>query len=215
MSYDFRCSSLLRLRRHCSGGIPPHVTSTLMALAISCVLSCASYAQEPAAKPQQPAVSASTAGSQNAAPLNAGAAQAPAATPTPGNPPAPPANSTPSTSTVPMTEPVITLKGACQPAAGITTPPAGCVNSLTREQFEKLVKALTPPDRPAMPPDVMRNFAAQYAELLTFADAARAIGLENDTRVLQIVQFARNQILSEALKQHITEEYSHPTDQQI
>ena len=66
-----------------------------------------------------------------------------------------------------------------------------------------------------MPPDVMRNFATQYAKLLTFSDAARAMGLENDPRVLQIMQFAKNQILTEALNQHITEEYSHPTDQQI
>jgi parvulin-like peptidyl-prolyl isomerase len=188
---------------------------TLMALAISCVLSCASYAQDPAAKPQQAAPPASTASSQSPAPANVGAAQAPAATPTPAAPQVPPANTAPSTSLVPMTEPVLTLKGACQPKAGANAPPEGCVSSMTREQFEKLVKALTPPDRPPMPPDVMRNFATQYAKLLTFSDAARGMGLENDPRVLQIMQFARNQILTEALNQHITEEYSHPTDQQI
>ncbi len=114
-----------------------------------------------------------------------------------------------------MTEPVLTLKGACQPKAGATTPPPGCVSSLTREQFEKLVKALSPPDRPPMTPDMMRSFAAQYAKLLTFADAARALGMEDDPQVLQIMQFARNQILTEALNRRITEEYSHPTDQQI
>ncbi len=176
-----------------------------MAFAISCVLCCASYAQDAAAK-QQPAPNASTAGSQS---------PAPAATPAPGAPPAPPANIPPSTSVVPLTEPVLTLKGACQPKTGTTASPEGCVSSLTREQFEKLVKALTPPDRPAMPPDVLRNFANQYAKLLTFSDAARALGMENDPRVLQIMQFAKNQILTEALNQRITEEYSHPTDQQI
>jgi hypothetical protein len=86
---------------------------------------------------------------------------------------------------------------------------------MTREQFEKLVKALTPPDRPQMPVDMMRNFATQYSKLLIFADAARGMGMENDPQVQQIMQFAQNQILREALNQHITEEYSHPTDQQI
>jgi hypothetical protein len=86
---------------------------------------------------------------------------------------------------------------------------------MTREQFEKLVKALAPPDRPPMPVDMMRNFATQYAKLLIFADAARGMGMENDPQVRQIMQFAQNQILREALTQHITEEYSHPTDQQI
>ena len=180
-----------------------------MALAISCVLSCASYAQEPASKPQQPSPSGSTTSNQSPTPATGGAAQTPAATPAPGTP------STPSTSVVPLTEPVLTLKGACKPSLEAPQPPAGCVSSLTREQFEKLVKALTPPDRPPMPPDVMRNFATQYAKLLIFSDAARAMGLENDPRVVQIMQFAKNQILTEALNQHITEEYSHPTDQQI
>jgi len=114
-----------------------------------------------------------------------------------------------------MSEPVITLKGACQPANGASVPPQGCVSGMTREQFEKLVKALTPPDRPQMPVDMMRNFATQYAKLLIFADAARGMGMENDPQVQQIMQFAQNQILREALNQHITEEYSHPTDQQI
>ncbi len=114
-----------------------------------------------------------------------------------------------------MTEPVITLKGACKPEAGSTIPPKGCVSGMTREQFEKMIKALTPPDRPPMPPDMRRNFATQYAKLLTFSDAARAMGLENDPRVLEIVQFAKNQILTEAVNMHITEEYSHLTDQQI
>src|SRR5271157_5964912 len=195
-----------------SGGTTPEEhhfmsRSTLMALAITCALSCATYAQEPAAKPQQPAPSATSAGSQS---------QAPAATPTPMQPPSPPAAATlPSTSIVPMSAPVITLKGACQPAAGATAPPPGCVSSMTREEFEKLIKALTPADRPPMPVDMMRSFATQYAKLLTFSDAARAMGMENDPRVLQIMQFAKNQILTEALNARITEEYSHPTDQQI
>lgn len=180
-----------------------------MALAISCVLTCAGYAQEPSTAPQQPSSSTSAAGNQS----SAAAAPAPGAMPTPPAPPPP--RTVPGTDVVPLSEPVLTLKGACKPEAASTTPPPGCVSSLTREQFEKLVKALTPPDRPPMPADVMRNFATQYAKLLTFSDAARSMGLENDPRVLQIMQFAKNQILTEALNQHVTQEFSHPTDQQI
>jgi hypothetical protein len=114
-----------------------------------------------------------------------------------------------------MTAPVLTLQGACKPEAGAATPAPGCVSSLTREQFEKLITSLTPPDRSPMPPDKRRTFATQYAKLLTFADTARAMGLENDPRVQQIFSFAKNQILTEALNQQIFEQYSHPTDQQI
>ena len=55
----------------------------------------------------------------------------------------------------------------------------------------------------------------QYAKLLILSDAARELGLENDPKVQQIFTFARNQILAEALNQHYTEEYAHPTDEQI
>ncbi len=179
--------------------------STLMALAIVCVLGCASYAQQPAAKPQA-APSASPAANQNTAP-------APAAAPMQPPQLTPPAT-LPSTSVVPMSEPVITLKGACQPAAGAAAPPPDCVTSVSRESFEKLIKAVTSPERP-MPVEMMRNFATQYAKVLTFSDAARALGLENDPRVLQIMQYVQKQVLTEALISHVTEEYSHPTDQQI
>ncbi len=113
-----------------------------------------------------------------------------------------------------MSEPVITLKGACETKAG-SPPPQGCVSVLTREQFEQLTNALQPPEKGPVPPEVRRRFATQYAKLLTFADAARQLGLENDPKVQQIFTFARNQILAEALNQHYVEEYSHPTDQQI
>src|SRR5208282_3419031 len=71
----FPCSAL--------GGTTPEEyqfmsRSTLMALAISCVLSCASYAQEPAAKQQPTSPPAPTASSQS-----------PAAAPAPAAPPAP------------------------------------------------------------------------------------------------------------------------------
>lgn len=164
--------------------------STLLALVMTCALTCAGYSQQPSTQP----------------PPAAGANSSEAA--------AKPANSTPAASNVPMSEAVITLKGACESKAG-STPPAGCISSLTREQFEQLTNALQPADKGPVPPEVKRKFATQYAKLLTFADAARQLGLENDPKVQQIFAFARNQILAETLNQHYMEEYAHPTDQQI
>lgn len=112
-----------------------------------------------------------------------------------------------------MNEAVITLKGACETKAG-GAPPEGCISSLSREQFEKLTNALQQPDKP-VPPEVKRRFATQYAKLLTFADAARELGLQNDPKVQEIYRFAMNQILAEQLNTHYTDEFSHPSDQQI
>lgn len=114
-----------------------------------------------------------------------------------------------------MNEAVITLKNVCKPKAGARTPPHGCVSGMTREQFEKMITALQQPDKPPMPTEVRRNFASQYAKMLVFADAARGLNLENDPRYVQIFQFVRNQILTDALNQHIVQEYAHIPDQQI
>lgn len=164
--------------------------STFLVVALACALSCAAYGQEPGSH-QHPG--------------------APTATP---SSPAP-APAEPDTAKVPMNEPVITLKNVCQPKAGASTPPDGCVSSMTREQFEKMIAALQQPDKPPMPFEVRRNFASQYAKMLIFADTARELNLENDPRFVQILQFVRNQILTDALNQHIVKEYSNLPDQQI
>lgn len=173
---------------------------TYLVLALSCALSCAAYTQESNSSQTPAPPAAATANDQSSAPASGTAAPVGYAT---------------DATKVPMNQKVITLKGVCQPKAPATTPPAGCVSSLTREQFEKMTKALQQPGKPPMPADMLRNFASQYSKLLVFADTARELGLENDPRVQEIVQFARNQILTDALNQHIVQEYSHLSDQQI
>jgi hypothetical protein len=171
--------------------------STFLVFALSCALSLAAYGQEPGSNqpPAPPAAKAQTS--------------------TPPAEAAAPTGFATDTAKVPMDQPVITLKGVCQPKAGATMPPAGCVSSMTREQFEKMTKALQQPDKPPMPAEMMRKFASQYAKLLVFADNARELGLENDPRVQEILQFAKNQILTDALNQHIVHEYAQIPDQQI
>ncbi len=123
-----------------------------------------------------------------------------------GDSTAPKANPT----AVGMDQPVITLKGGCEPAQDIT-PAKDCVSTVTRAQFEKLVDAL----QPGMAPDARRGFATNYARLLVFSDAARGLHLENDPGVQQIIQFITNQALVEGLRRHYAEQFAHPSEQQI
>jgi len=163
----------------------------LLVLAFSCALASASYGQQPSSTSPPPAASPAAPGQQ-------------------GN--AAEEKTTPPASNIPANEPVITLKGACAPKNG--SAPQGCVNSLTREQFEKLTDALQPADRP-VPPEMRRRFANEYAKLLVMADAAREMGLENDPKVKEIFTVVRNQVLAQALNQHLMEQYAHPTDQEV
>jgi hypothetical protein len=73
---------------------------------------------------------------------------------------------------------VITLDGACK-----TGTESGCVNSVSRSQFEQISNAV----KPGMTTDARRNFAMQYAQVIAFSDQARALGLENEQRFKDIL----------------------------
>lgn len=113
-------------------------------------------------------------------------------------------------STVGMDQPVITLKGACQPI-GTLQPAKDCVSTVTREQFEKITNAL----QRDMPADAKRNFATNYGRLLVFSDAALALHLENDPNVQMLLRFVTKQVLADGVRRHYTDEFAHPSDQQI
>src|SRR5664279_380036 len=115
-----------------------------------------------------------------------------------------------SLSAVGMDQPVITLKGACQPI-GTLQPAKDCASSVSREQFEKITNAL----QPNMPADAKRNFATNYGRLLVFSDAALALHLEDDPNVQLLLRFVTRQVLADGVRRHYSDEFAHPTDQQI
>ena len=166
--------------------------SFIVNFAISCALMMAAHAQGPG----------SSAGP--AAPLrHAGQQAASAATGSEATAVANPAS-------VALDQAVITLKGGCQPIGDL--PPAkDCVRSVTREQFEKLIQSL----QPDMPPEAKRAFALNYGKLLVFFDAAQALHLEDNQAMQQIIQFVTKQVAADGVKRHFTEQYAHPSEEQI
>ena len=160
-------------------------------LALSCVLVPAAYAQTPA-----PGAAPGPQTHEPAKPAATGAATIGAPAPNP--------------SAVGMDQPVITLKGGCEPIGDIT-PAKDCVTTVTRAQFEKMTNAL----QPDMAAEAKWGFATNYGRLLIYSDAARALHLENDPNVQQIIQFVSLQVMAEGLKRRYAEQFAHPTEQQI
>ena len=101
---------------------------------------------------------------------------------------------------------VITLEGACKAGAA-----SGCITSVSREQFEQMANSI----KPSMTMDARRNFAIQYGKILAFADQARALGLENDQRFKDILQYVKDQLLVEALNQYWSDQYTNQPDAKI
>jgi hypothetical protein len=105
---------------------------------------------------------------------------------------------------------VITLQGGCQPIGGLQ-PSKDCIRSVTREQFEKLTHAL----QPDMPAEAKRSLALNYGKLLVFFDAAQALHLEDDPAMQQIIQFVTKQVVADGVKRYFTEQFAHPSDEQV
>jgi len=122
--------------------------------------------------------------------------------PKPGTPTELPA----SAASVKPSDAVLTLEGACK--SGATN---GCVSSVSREQFEQLANAV----RPGTAPDARRNFAMQYAKMLGFADQARALGLENEQRFKDIMQYVTTELLTQSLQQYWSDLYTNQPDDKI
>lgn len=111
-----------------------------------------------------------------------------------------------SAASVNSTDAVITIEGACKSGAG-----NGCVTSVNRAQFEQLANAV----KPGMSADARRNFAMQYAKILAFSDQARALGLENDQRFKDILQFVTDQLLVESMNQYWSDKFAEQPDSKI
>ncbi len=95
---------------------------------------------------------------------------------------------TPATDLSPTT-PVITIYGLCAPpkAGAKPTPQAECKTVVTRAEFEKLANAL----QPKMTPQVRRQLANQYPQIVYMSELARKRGLDKDPHFLEMLRFTR------------------------
>jgi peptidylprolyl isomerase len=118
----------------------------------------------------------------------------------------------PKAATLPPTTPVITIHGYCDtPAAGSAASKSGCTTVITRAEFEKLVNTL----QPNMPPQVRKQLATQYPQILYMAQHARKRGLETNPHYLQILKFTNMELLKLELERSIQDEADKVPDSEI
>jgi hypothetical protein len=133
-----------------------------------------------------------------------------AATPTP----APSA----SPSDVPMSAPVLVIKGVCDPQVPKTSK-VPCETSLTRQQFETLWKTFNRQGsaEPVVeqPASVRRSMATAYGSMATLSHEARKRGLDRTPEFQLQMKVLRMQLLSKALQDNIRKQYAEPTVAEI
>jgi hypothetical protein len=109
----------------------------------------------------------------------------------------------PKASNLPPGTPVITINGVCEaPKAGAPAAKSGCTTTITRAEFEKLADSL----QPNMPPQVRKQLATQYPQILFMSQQARKRGLEQNPHYLQVLKFTKMELLKLELERSFQEE---------
>jgi len=120
---------------------------------------------------------------------------------------------------VPPNEPVITIRGLCPAQKDIATNPkvpttGECTISVTKEQFDNLVKAFNSNNQPITQAQ-RRGLAEKYVELLVFSEAAESAGVENTPTYAEVMRVLRLKTLGDLYLNQLAEQYRNPPEQEI
>ena len=123
----------------------------------------------------------------------------------------------PAPSEVPMTAPVLVLKGVCDPPLPKTSK-AECTTTLTRAQFETLWKTFNRQNAGPVveqPASIRRSMVTAYGSMVTLSQEARKRGLERTPEFQLQMKVVRMQLLSKALQDAIKKQYAEPSAAEI
>jgi hypothetical protein len=104
-----------------------------------------------------------------------------------------------------------TKAGASEASAPPTTPNASCETTVTRQQFEDLVHAISPKGDPQM----ARSFARDYPETLMFARRALETGLDKDPAIHALLQYRYQQALYSIFKSRVKQKANEMSDAEL
>jgi parvulin-like peptidyl-prolyl isomerase len=142
-------------------------------------------------------------------------------------PPAPPQAAV-SAEAVADTQAVITIHGLCPGAAATATRATAsrsaaknaaptsakdCVTTVTKGQLDKLIGVLNTTNQPVTP-QIRRQFAQNYVELLTYGEAAKRAGAD-DANFAELMRFVRLSTLARVYRTRLEEQYRKPADKDI
>lgn len=113
---------------------------------------------------------------------------------------------------------VITIRGLCagatKTASGKTAGAGACTTVVTKEQFDRLVEAVSQPGQ-SLPPQMRQRLAQSYVELLAFANAAKKAGVEKSQSFQEQVRLIQLQTLARVYQRDLQTKYGKASAQEI
>src|SRR5947209_1727199 len=108
---------------------------------------------------------------------------------------------------------VISIHGVCADHAGPKSD--ACVTNITREQFDRMIAAMSFNSRVANNPVAVRSFAQSYAQELALADAAEKAGVDKDPQFQELMKIVRTRTLADTFQRMLLEKYGNPPQDQV
>jgi hypothetical protein len=103
------------------------------------------------------------------------------------------------------------VPGASDASTQPTTPNPNCETIITRQQFENMVRGISP----RSDPQLGRGFARDYPETLIFARKAIETGLDKDPAVQALLQYRYQQALYSVFKARVKQKANEMSDAEL
>ncbi len=113
---------------------------------------------------------------------------------------------------------VIAIHGYCQGDSAPTNSSAqadACATNITKEQFSKMISAMSFNPQMMSNPVAVRSFAESYVEALALADAAEKSEIDKDPQFEELMRIIRVRTLADAYRRHLQQEYRNAPGEQV
>ncbi len=110
-------------------------------------------------------------------------------------------------------KPAASKAGDSKGAASTAKKPADCKTTITRAEFEKIAKGLSP--SPTITPQLKRQLAAALPKFMAMSEAAKKQGLEQSEGYKETLKVAKMQILTTQLQRSVQEKADNVPETEI
>src|SRR5579863_4680570 len=115
---------------------------------------------------------------------------------------------------IPLTEPVVTIRGVCPPPGGVTpTSGEACATVVSRREFDDMITIAAPGAKTN--PAMRRSVAQMYAELLAFEAAATKAGIPDSPEFQETIRLLRLRTLADLYRRSLEKQFINPSKMEI
>lgn len=107
---------------------------------------------------------------------------------------------------------VIAIHGFCP---GNQSKSGSCTTNITKEQFDRMMAAMSVNPQALSNPVALRSFAESYVQALALSEAAEKDGVDKDPPFVELMRIIRVRTLADAYRRQLQQKYGNPSDQEV